>query len=701
MGKSNRFPACFRLVRGMLGRRRGRWVLFCSVLAAAVCAGAVPPPKTGLVLGEPLVFPSYYRDDVAVQVPVKPAGAVGARDLDLEVVLRAGDLAVRRQTRVTRSPVEVTLPLDGVPPGPYEIRVRLRRGDRTLGQRRVQLERLRSRSVRDASVRVADDLRLIVRGHRFFPIAIYETPLTDAALDELAKAGFNTVRLDIAPPSVLRPILGRLHARGMMAWIALGHLIEIKDVGGAKAKRLRDLVAALRDEPALLVWESLDEPAWGKRDPDALLNGYRIVRRLDPDHPVWMNHAPRNRIATLARFNLAADITGCDIYPVPEPQTQSNLPNKTLSVVGDEADKNRAAVLYRKPIFMVLQGFAWGRLRHREGVYPTFGQQRFMAWDAVLHGASGIFYWGTRYTPKPSRAWADVKTIARELRALAPMLLAPEARSDTQPTVTPDNVGIEAMLRRAGDHWFLAAVNTGKEAAHATLSGLPLSVTALHVLYEDRRLPVRNGKVDLALPGFGVVLATTDPGLHPERPDYSAELAQPRQEVSPEAMRQAGNLVLNPSFEFRNSRDGLPLIWRCRFPLSAFSDGTAPHSGRFSVRLQSMQPDFRPLLVQTGIAVEPGRRYRLSTWYRTDGGPIEARVYTEWVVDGRYYPKVSPWRKGATSWQRLEVQFTAEPPLPAGNLVYVVVQVRGRGAAWFDDVRMTAVEAAVEAPAGE
>jgi len=672
-----------------------------TVAVAGSGSGAPPTPKQEAALGAPLVFPSYYRDDVAVQVPVNLAEIEGSRDLVLEVALQAGDLVVRRRSDVARSPVEVILPLDRVSPGPYEIRVQLLRGDRTLGKRRVRLEKLRSRPVRELAVRVDGDLRLIVHGKPFFPLAIYETPLTDTALDELEKAGFNTVRLDVAPPSVLRPILGRLHARGMMAWIALGHLIEIKDPGGAKAKRLRELVAALRDEPALLVWESRDEPAWGKRDPDALLTGYRIVRRLDPDHPVWMNHAPRNRIATLARFNLAADIAGCDIYPVPEPQTQSDLPNKTLSVVGDEADKNRAAVLYRKPIFMVLQGFAWGRLRHKEGVYPTFAQQRFMAWDAVLHGASGIFYWGTPYTPKPSRPWADIKTLVHELHAMAPMLLAPAATTGGRVMPTPEPAGIEVMLRHTGGRWLLAAVNPRKDAARLTVSGLPLSFTRLQVLYEDRRLSVRDGKVELALPGFGVLLAVADPGFRVERPDFSAELAQPRQETSVEDMREPGNLIINPSFEYRNSRDGLPLSWQCRYPFSVFSDTSDPHSGQSCVRFESADPAFRPLLVQTGIAVEPGRRYSLSIWYRTDGGPIEVRVYAEWVVDGRYYPKVSPWTRGTTAWQRLAFQFTAKPPLPAGNLVYVVVQAQGRGTAWFDRVRLAPVEPVAEAPAGE
>ncbi len=643
----------------------------------------------------PLVFPSYYLDDVAVRIPL--AAARGGSGVDIEVILRSGG-QVRAQRRLPGkgSAVSLTLPLDGVAPGPYEIVVRARRGGRVLDERRCRLERLRRGRPATGAVWIDRRLRLRVHGQPFFPVGIYETPLTPRTLAEFKQAGFNTVRLTAGPAPVLRALLDRLHAAGLMGWVELGHLMEITDPNGAKAKRLRALVAALRDHPALLLWESVDEPAWGRRDPDALLAGYRIVRRTDPGHPVWMNHAPRNRVPTLARFNLAADISGCDIYPVPEPQTQSDLPNKTLSVVGDEADKDRAAVGYRKPIFMVLQGFAWGRLQHRSGVYPSLSQQRFMAWDAIVHGASGILYWGTPWTPKPSRAWADIKTVANELHAMIPVLLAPPGPDRLTVSPPAAQSGVETLERALGGKRFLVVLNTRKTPAKATIGGLPGSVSVLYRVYGGAATPVRSGTARLELPGYGVVLATTAADSRRRRPDYSEELRSLQPEPPLERMRVPGNLVLNPSFEFVDARDNLPRVWRCRYPLSVFTDPSKPHSGRFCVRFESRYPELRPLLVQTGIPVQPGRRYRLSAWYRTDGGPVQVRIYVEWVVHGQFRSKVSPWTRGMRHWRLLEQEFTPAPPLPAGNRIYTVVQTRGRGTAWFDDVSIAPAAGARE-----
>ena len=205
------------------------------------------------------------------------------------------------------------------------------------------------------------------------------------------------------PPGWLREVVDRIHAHKMMTWIPFGPAIELSEKDEAKRQELETLVKAMAGHPALLCWESVDEPAWSGRDATDLYRGYRMVRGLDPDHPIWMNHAPRNTVDELALFNYGADIAGADIYPVPEPQTQSDLPNKTIAVVGDETSKNVLAVLNRKPVFMVLQGFAWADLTRRRGgteraIYPTFAQSRFMAYHAIVRGARGLLFWGVNYT---------------------------------------------------------------------------------------------------------------------------------------------------------------------------------------------------------------------------------------------------------------------------------------------------------------
>jgi hypothetical protein len=640
------------------------------------------------------LFHSFYRDDVTVRSQLNVAEEeLGACRLTATLKSAAGgDALAQRAVKPTGREVSSRLPLKGLKPGRYVVQLRFERRGKVEHEQDLDFAVLRDRPVDPLRVHPRDDLTLVVDGKPFFPLGLYEAPVTQKMIAEFKGAGFNTVCTHGGPPAAMTMALDRLAEADLKAWVVLGHNLDLSTDREKREQAVAESAGGISKHPALLVWESIDEPAWGSQSAEGLLQGYEFLRKLDPDHPVWTNHAPRNHISTLAYFNRATDIGGCDIYPVPEPQSQSNLPNKTLSVVGDEADKNRAAVNDEKPIFMVLQGFAWRALSKRDdpqAVYPTLHQQRYMAYDAILHGARGILYWGTHYMPKPSQAWADVKTIVHELSRLTPLLVAPKPAA--QPKVKSDTGSVECLLRAVGGETYLVCLNNENREAKATVSGLPPKLKSLRVLYEKgRQLAVRNGATQVTLPGYGVVVATTDTTLHDSRPDYSAELKSLPAMPSAEEMREPGNAALNPSFEFDASGTNVPDLWNVRYPFSALLEGDDPHSGRRCLRLTSPDADFQPLLVQQGLGVEPNREYDLSVWLRTDGGEITGRVYAEWVLAGKFTSRVAPWTKGTTEWQQLKCRFTTTPD-PAGGL-YIVVQSRGKGTAWFDDVKLELVK---------
>jgi len=640
---------------------------------------------------EHLLFHSYYRDDVTVRSHLN-VGDEALAACRLTATLKAADddrVLVRRSLTPQSRTMSVALPLNGAKPGQYRIEMALKTGDGPERTETLRFTVLRDRPVDELEVHPRADLTLVVRGEPFFPIGVYEAPSTQRMMAELKSAGFNTVRCPHSgSPRGTKMVLDRIHEAGLKAWVVLGHGLDLSHRQEAREKMLRDMAATVSRHPALLVWESIDEPAWVSQNADGLAQGYEFLRRIEPHHPVWMNHAPRNLISTLAYFNRGADIAGADIYPVPEPQAQSNLPNKTISVVGDEADKNRSAVNDEKPIFMVLQAFAWRMLWRAddpEAVHPTFAQQRYMAYNAILHGARGILYWGAQYTPKPSAAWAAVKTIVSELSRMHAVLVAPPGGGDLR--VASDTDSVEGVLRRVGNELYLICVNNVDREAEVTVSGLPADAGSLRVLFEPgRSCEVRNGELSLHMPGYGVVVATTDSEFDDSRPDYSEELRRAPRIPSVDEMCEPGNAAPNPSFEFDVTGTGLPDLWSCRHPFSAAIDTVRPRSGERCLKFVTPVADSRPLLVLNRISVEPNREYELSVWLRSDGGPIEGRIYAEWVQAGKFHSKVAPWTRGTDAWQRITHRFRTTPP--PGNRLYIVVQIQGKGAAWFDDVKL-------------
>lgn len=258
---------------------------------------------------------------------------------------------------------------------------------------------------------------------------------------------------------------------------------------------------------------------WG-----GLLDGYRMLKALDPAHPVWMNHAPRNQIDQLARFGIAADITGCDIYPAPAyARGHSDLADRALTTVGAYTERMQAAAP-GKPVWMVLQGFGWADLWPRPeqtdeqrttGRRPSSDESRFMAYDAIVRGARGILYWGTAYIEKDSELWGDLLTLSAELDAIQHVLAAPDApvalAVSHAPTWGSVDRGVRVLPKAASDGLWLIVVNEWPDPLQYTLEGLDLfDGAAVHDAADQPAGTVAAGQFSHAISGYGVQVFRVD-----------------------------------------------------------------------------------------------------------------------------------------------------------------------------------------------
>jgi hypothetical protein len=346
---------------------------------------------------------------------------------------------------------------------------------------------------------ISDDQGFLrVEGKRFFPIGAYDPP-QGWGPTEMAAAGFSLTRMKAD-----RKAWDEAQAAGLRVWFSFGDGLAFGATDAdAKTKALAQRVKTLADHPALLFWETADEPAWTDADPakarltaEALTLGYKELHRLDPLHPVYLNHAPRNMVETLQRYNSACDIVSVDIYPIIPPGLrpmyaitadgrQGDLPNQTASCVGEYVQKMRRVAGPGRPVFVALQGFAWETLRKeaerdpKATRYPTYAETRFMAFDAILNGANGIVYWGLRYAPAGHPFIEDVARVTRELRDLAPAIIGQTVPHEIErryhemgSTIAS---GVEVLVRERPDgRRVLFTANTSVDPARATFSRLPM-----------------------------------------------------------------------------------------------------------------------------------------------------------------------------------------------------------------------------------
>lgn len=332
---------------------------------------------------------------------------------------------------------------------------------------------------------------LVVNGKRTFLHGLYQLPNRPDAYRLAADAGFQFVHAPAKPEE-----LDRARDHKMYCWLTVGSIAPNRR--DRDRQRIADIVERFKRHPALLFWETEDEPSYqwkkpGPRvSPEVIRETYAYLRQIDPAHVVYLNHPPTNLVSTLQRYNPGGDILGTDIYPViphgireqyalwPDGR-QGDLLNTHISQVGQYMDKLREVAGPSRTAVMVLQAFAWENLREKNRdprmvLYPTRAQLRFMAFQSIVHGANGLIWWGLHRTPTEAPVWDDLAAVTRELRTLDQELSGERVdlpvRIDYHDTGHSIDRGIEWIAKRSAGTTVLIAVNADPNPVQVTWTSL-------------------------------------------------------------------------------------------------------------------------------------------------------------------------------------------------------------------------------------
>lgn len=365
--------------------------------------------------------------------------------------------------------------------------------------------------------RAGQDGFLHPHGQPLFPIGFYSAPDDEAAFADMADAGVNLIHCgNIAE-------LDRAHGYGVYGWVTLPMHTELTPEGEQR-------ITEVLDHPALAVWEGPDEMVWNfttysglvrsgvherkgewwdqtprattyAREQAATImpNIHRWaarIRELDSQkRPIWFNEAYTSDAIYVRQYLDVVDITGCDLYPV-------KAVSRNIAEVGDFTERFNK-VGRNMPVWMVLQGFSWHELKEKEGenlpeAYPTFTESRFMAWNAITHGAKGVLYWGSAFT-KNEAFRQSLYAVTSELAALQPFLTEPDAKSVNinlieEPVQTPRR-GVSHAARYLDGEAVIVLVNEDDVTHFGTeVQGLDaLNGRSLNLLYGSETPVVLEG----------------------------------------------------------------------------------------------------------------------------------------------------------------------------------------------------------------
>lgn len=373
-------------------------------------------------------------------------------------------------------------------------------------------------------VTINPDNVLVINGRKVFPIGVTMAPLPDAktpdgknGLQELADAGMIFFRTgphgeddwDEQAIASEQQWEDAAVKHGLYCWLYLKNLAAISGKNAKQEAMLRRVVNQFKNHPGLGLWKGADEPELAHKKVPALVRAREIVRELDQGrHPLVLMQGPRGTVESLRAYDAACDITGMDIYPVSYPPGKdSPLPNKQLSMVGDYTKMMVEVTEGKMPVWMVLQ-IAWSGVV-KPGTtlrFPTFPEERFMTYEAIVNGARGLNYFGGNLTAAMSpedRAlgwnwtfWNGVlKPVILEIGAkspLAPALVAPESNL---PIKENQGKNIEFCVREVGSDIYILACKREGATVEVEFSGLPFTLAEGDLMYESpRKVLAKNGK---------------------------------------------------------------------------------------------------------------------------------------------------------------------------------------------------------------
>jgi len=296
---------------------------------------------------------------------------------------------------------------------------------------------------------------------------------------------------------------------GLHCWLALTEAASIKPVATNREELLRKILTTFRDHPGLGAYKGVDEPEWGKHPLPPMARAYQIIKELDPNHPVVLIQAPRGTVASLKPYNSVCDIIGTDIYPIGYPpgmHSQFVRTNAEISMVGDYTHLMMEVAEGKKQVWMTLQ-VAWSGVTNPGKTLrmPTFPEERFMTYQAIINGARGVNYFGANI----SAAWNEedrrlgwnwhfwtrvLRPVIEEIGTKSPLypaLVAP----DSKLPVKVKGGGVEFCVREVGRDIFLLACKPEGATIQAEFGGLPTDTMEGEVLFQSpRNVQARDGK---------------------------------------------------------------------------------------------------------------------------------------------------------------------------------------------------------------
>lgn len=244
---------------------------------------------------------------------------------------------------------------------------------------------------------------------------------------------------------------------------------------------IRAGIEAVKDHPALMAYESFDEPVY-----DNWFNQYlegrklhQLIHEIDGYRPVrvlWNQGSP----TPIPQYTDWQDIIARDPYWAPPLRGVRQSPN---FVARDTVDAVARGKVERKPVWQtpVLERYSG----HNKRMHLP-AEQRAQTYLALMYEASGLFYFV--YPAMIQSTWDMMAQLGREIQALYPFLINPVPEH----TVVYRDLDVDIINNKMPDVHAALRQNADGDYALLALNSQPWPVNATFTLpFADTSQPVK------------------------------------------------------------------------------------------------------------------------------------------------------------------------------------------------------------------
>jgi hypothetical protein len=381
----------------------------------------------------------------------------------------------------------------------------------------------------ESRVELGPDGFLRIKGKPNFPIGMYSA----GHYEEMGKAGFTATHsyaittgeakdpINPTDPH-LKQLLDNSAANGMRMMVELPR----KAIEQAQWQQVRRRIETFRHHPGLLCWGSEERVARGLTRLTNIVTLYRLVHKLDPDHPLVLGDTKD----VIKKFkddrrdffpDQAMDAGIWWWYPIPLKDADDNgLDGREKSNGLLNPPLWLTTTISKKPLWIAIQAY---QHKTKDGRYPTPAEYRCMAYLSIINGVKGLFFY-TGSGQKDSEGkpagllnklseshWDYVQKLAGELRDFSPIIMAPAAKLSISPASGP----LEFTLRDWEGKIYLIAANKSTHPQSVRFSGPAIAGKRAEVLYENHSATVQGDSLpdEFGPLGVHVYKLTAGPGF--------------------------------------------------------------------------------------------------------------------------------------------------------------------------------------------